>query len=327
LRHRRVVTWNKSIARLGLQPVFPPSEDIFVGDVWAVVVEDALDSSLPLLGKAVRVDHIDFRKDILAEAKGRPVFEDTADLKKDEAFRRQGRKETTPDTGESIALALAAFPGITISYATQSAGTVGSSWGSLGGGKRSQQTEEIRIPIAETYGVSARVGYIGFDKWCKTPETKTRCTDQFVRNLFAFTIDNRVLEKREDGQYGTRLQLSLVTRVFLAREIEQRRQIHDDRGLLVQIPIRTGKAGDSSPTEATTVAASSQPPPATPLDAADHMVAAAAAGTKAGSKFSILSADGVEVGIREVFQRPVAFGFRTVNFTLEPTPSPKEPAK
>ena len=51
-------SWNKGIARLGLLPVFPPSEDLHVGDIWAVVVEDAADPSAPLLGKAVRVDRI-----------------------------------------------------------------------------------------------------------------------------------------------------------------------------------------------------------------------------------------------------------------------------
>src|SRR5262249_29404914 len=32
--------WNKTIARLGIKPVFPPEEDLAVGDLFAAVVEE-----------------------------------------------------------------------------------------------------------------------------------------------------------------------------------------------------------------------------------------------------------------------------------------------
>ena len=309
-------SWNKGIARLGLLPVFPPSEDLHVGDIWAVVVEDAADPSAPLLGKAVRVDRIEFRKQIVAEAKGRPVFDETPDPKKD-AIGRPKRKEVAPDTDEAITLALAAFPGISISYAAQSTGAVSSGWGKLGGGRQNQQTEELRIPVAETYGVSTRAGYIGLDEWCKEPATKIRCTDRFVRNLMAFALGEQLLAKQADGQYRARLQLSLVTRVYLTREIQQRRQIQDGRGIVAQGPAAAGKAGDMAPP------ATGTPPPAgqTPqpsLASIERLVSTPAAGSN--DQVSILTSSGVEVSLQQVFQRPVAFGFRTVNVKLEPKP-------
>ena len=48
--------WNTSIGRLGIQPLYPPTEDFGVGDVLAVVADS---ENVPLLGKAVRIAHID----------------------------------------------------------------------------------------------------------------------------------------------------------------------------------------------------------------------------------------------------------------------------
>ena len=35
-----VAEWNDVILRLGIEPVFPPEEDIYVGDVFAVITVD-----------------------------------------------------------------------------------------------------------------------------------------------------------------------------------------------------------------------------------------------------------------------------------------------
>jgi hypothetical protein len=32
-------SWNASISRLGISPIFPPQEDFYVGDIWAVIVD------------------------------------------------------------------------------------------------------------------------------------------------------------------------------------------------------------------------------------------------------------------------------------------------
>src|ERR1043165_7793107 len=58
------VAWNRSIARLGILPVFPPEEDFHVGDVWAVINEAKGGELKPLLGKSVRLAHIDLRDEI-----------------------------------------------------------------------------------------------------------------------------------------------------------------------------------------------------------------------------------------------------------------------
>jgi len=63
-----VSEWNQAIGKLGIEPVFPPEEDIYVGDVFAVITvdrrrpshEDAARSRFareykPLLVRAIKV--------------------------------------------------------------------------------------------------------------------------------------------------------------------------------------------------------------------------------------------------------------------------------
>ena len=105
----------------------------------------------------------------------------------------------------------------------------------------------------------------------------------------AFTISDRVLETR-NGQYVFRLQLCLVTRVFLMREIEYR-------------SLREGST-DTSATAATPSAASD--------------VASVTGGGDISRERK------TDVTLRQVFQRPLAFGFRGVNVALAPAVPSKD---
>lgn len=319
--------WNQSIARLGILPVFPPEEDFHVGDVWAVVAE-ADESTTPILGKAVRIGHISLRDDIkIAADRQQPVFVETTELKQGEKFRKQDRKEVvTPAADrEQIALTIAAFPGITITHSARSAGSVAATFGGLGAARDDQRVEEIRIRTAETYGAPAPAAFFRLDDWCSNAKTKIYCTDEFVRRVIAFAVNDKVLAAK-DGQYLTRLQLRLVTRVFLTREIEHRNR-------------RSGTSGAAAGVSATPPAADT-PPPGTGANSADNksleaqndarllalaqaINAAAAARSNAGSA-SAFRSDGTELELREIFQRPVVFGYRAITVSLVPATPAKE---
>jgi hypothetical protein len=284
--------WNDSIARLGIQPVYPPEEDLVVGDIWVSVAGAPQD--IPLLGKGSRIAHIDVRKDIVASNRNQPIFGETVPVAKDGEFRHLDRKETTVAADGQIALSLAAFPGITISHTSKAKGLLRTGVGLLGAGRDDQQVEEIRIPVAETYGISSPVGFDYLDTWCNAEATKDYCTDEAARKIIEFVVGPAVLAKLKDGRYACQLQISLITRVFLTREIKQRRLIAG-----------SGQVGVNAPT------------PEASADAS----ATATAGT--APTLSADRSDRVESEIRQVFQRPVAFGFRAVNFALTPAaPAP-----
>ena len=40
--------WNDSIARLGIQPVYPPEEDLVVGDIWVSGILGGVPEERPL---------------------------------------------------------------------------------------------------------------------------------------------------------------------------------------------------------------------------------------------------------------------------------------
>lgn len=277
--------WNASIARLGISPVFPPAEDIRVGDVWAVIAgaEDR-----PLLGRGVRIGHIDLRNDILAETERRPIFASTAEPAKGLPLR--GASELEDDAGPEgkIRLSLAAFPGVTITRTLRGRGQLSVLWTALGFAEDQSDIEELRIPVAETYSVSAPVAGGRLDEWCSAPETQLYCRDDYVRRVMAFSVGDVVLATRE-GAYRVKLQLRLISQVFMTREIKHR------RGRDAAQAIALGQTADRP----------------------------AAGESAAGPSVAYGRSSGDAAYLDQVFPRPVVFGFRAISIAIPPS-QPKE---
>jgi hypothetical protein len=313
--------WNQSIGKLGIIPVYPPAEDVSVGDIWAIVANS---DQTPLLGKAVRIDHIDLKKQIL-EAAQQPTFAETVEAATGAAYARQDRYEAAPDPSKAalIQLNLTAFPGITINHAINAgaaAGTGASGW--FGAQRQQSQHEEIRLKGTETYGMSPIDAIFILNRWCQDEKTKMLCSDDKVRTILSFTVGDMVL-KTKNNSYTSTIILQLVTRVFLAREIEQKRVDDSARGGGVQ-------AG-ADPSQA---ASAANPPAASASDNSDAQRVAAlaegvtktlAAGAAMGAKLSVLRSDGVDLSLRQTFQRPVVFGYRAVTIRLPPSKPAEDP--
>jgi hypothetical protein len=303
--------WSTSIGRLGILPLYPPTEDFGVGDVLAVVSNS---DDVPLLSKAVRIAHIDLRDLILASTV-EPVFPDTADLAAGASFRKQDRMEVTPDpSNKRITLAISAFPGITISHVTQSAAAAGNAMGWFGSARNAERIEEIQIKGAETYGVSPLEAIVRFNNWCRDEKTKAYCEDGFVRQWFAFSVNDRVLATRaiagDKLEYVAHLQLQLVTRVYLMREIEQRSMDQAAAGAAIQA------LADPSQAKSDPAAAKPGDPNASAIGSVNKSLASSGA---TGAKVAIVRSDGVGISLQETFQRPIAFGFRAITISLTPS--------
>ena len=108
--------WNDAVGRLGIQPVFPPEEDFHVGDVWAVIADT---EDRPLLGRAIRIGHLDLRQVLLESQAGRPVFADTAMDTNGVKLKQAPAEVEPPPKNDRITLSLAAFPGVTIRHAVR----------------------------------------------------------------------------------------------------------------------------------------------------------------------------------------------------------------
>jgi hypothetical protein len=300
--------WNDSIAKLGILPVYPPAEDLYVGDVWAVIAHS---EDSPLLGKAVRVGHIDLRREILQSA-APAIFSDTAELAAGSKLRKQDPKEAAPGAPDNrIVLSLAAFPGITITHGVKSTGAAGASGSGWFGAQRDDSSvEQISIKSVETYGISPVDGVLKLDAWCSVAENKRYCADSSVRKILAFTVSDKVLGTK-NGEYTSRIELRLVTRVFLMREIEHRRALNSAAGGVLQVladPLKEPAVKDGAPK-----------PEAPAEEAAAAVGRNLAASGSTGAKIALLHNDGTEMRLAEVFQRPLAFGFRAVTIALMPS--------
>jgi hypothetical protein len=224
--------WNESIHRLGIFPVYPPQEDFEVGDLLAVIVGA---ESTTLLGKSVRVARIDMRDLIVKEQQDRLLFADTIAPKDGDPIRRHDRLAVAAPAPDRVALALAAFPGFVVRHSINASGSAGASRWRLTGAREDQEMEEIRISVAETYGVSSASAAERLEDWCSRKESQRRCTAGFARRTLQFAFGEPALAAR-DGIQPT-VELVLVTRVYLTREIEQRRSSSSNRNAAADAPL------------------------------------------------------------------------------------------
>lgn len=300
-------SWNSSIAKLGITPVFPPEEDLHVGDVWAVV-EDA-DENQAILGKAVRIAHINLREDLKREAGlKRPTFSATAELEDGKRIRRQNYYEIeAAEPNEKIKLSLALFPGITITKSTQAAGILDRIGLNLGIASGRVDAESIKIPVSETYGIAAGTAAARLDLWCKHPTTELYCRDEFLRRVMAFAVSDGVLATK-DGAYVAKIQLRLVNRVFMTREIEHRRarDVSLSGSARASGPSAEPPAGSSDPSALAEAR----------IKALESRVSALLSG---GAGATYARADGNELAMNQILERPVVFGFRAVTTSVKPS--------
>ena len=292
--------WLASVQRLGILPVYPPEQDFYVGDLWAVIADT---QQTPLLGNSVRLAHLNVRDSIAPNGESLPMFKDTAKMEKDAEYRHQEDTEDVspasdfPTPRSPIVLTITGFPGVIISAKNGSSGSGSSKLGLFRGQSERVSKELIRIPVAETYGIPTVTGITSLLKWCADSKTSIYCTDAFARKVLAFSTSNRILAVDTKGRYTARIELRLVTRVFYTRQIETLRSLDASKGYSADI----GAGREGSVTTAQTEA---QPGKATPTGK-DGLSDA-----RSGSE---------EISFHQTFQKPVAFGYRAVTIILEPS--------
>ncbi len=272
------------------------------------MIEDA-DENQAILGKAVRIAHISLREDLKREASlKRPTFSATAELENGKKIRNQSNYEVeAADAGDKIRLSLAVFPGITVNKSVRSSSMVERLGLNLGLSGGRSDLEEINIPISETYGISAGIAAARLDIWCKDPTTRLYCSDEFVRRVMAFGVNERVLATK-DGAYTAKIQLRLVNRVFMTREIEHRRT----RDFALSAAARAAVP----PVEADAVGVGATPSSETRIKNLEERVSALLSGAP-GATYS--RADGNQLALKQILERPVVFGFRAVSTSIAPS--------
>jgi hypothetical protein len=331
--------WNTSIGRLGIQPLYPPTEDFGVGDVLAVVADS---ENVPLLGKAVRIAHIDLRDLILASTV-EPVFADTADLAAGSSFRKQDRTEVATDSKDrrirwpsrhfrasrSAMSRSRPRPRATPRDGSARLETETRSRKYRSRAPKPTASRPSRRLSNSTIGAATKkpkpiVTIVSSDKrlplrsatGCSPPgrPTAPRLPAPIPRALKILRAPmppaRTAPTTTGPKEYAARLQLQLVTRVYLTREIEQRRMNEAAAGAAVQA------LADPSQAKSDPAAAKPGDQSASAIEAINRNLAASGA---TGAKIAIVRSDGVNISLQETFQRPIAFGFRAVTISLTPS--------
>lgn len=302
--------WNSTISKLGIDPVFPPEEDVAVGDIYAVLddSENGQPSRTALALRSIKLTHQDLTADIEKAYKESYLFPDTKPRPADEgqAWDQQPNAQgilAHPD--KRTTLPLAAFPGFTIRQQSGfSGGLLG--WLSTTFGFRSDSGVELNIPVAETYGIPSIEAVGELEKFCSDRKDPNRCTDETLRRHLAFVTPRAFELKPKDSSdastaeagaqsssttnpYRYPLQVVLVNRVYLARYIDQR--THRSRSGESEIGQRR----------------SAKPEKGAASDAKEN--ASNTAG-KNGAALTIETSDGQS--LKQTFLRPLAIGYRAV---------------
>jgi hypothetical protein len=307
--------WSEAIAQLGIFPIFPPTEDIYVGDVYAVIVaEDPHDptrTKLELrLGKAIKVDHIAKVQEKLKDEYDRAfVFSHWASVA---AGSHQGSADSELDVQPRCAedscfdpitgghwLPLALFPGFATEHAVSGSADL-PSWQKYipGLNAKSNASEKIEVQISdpETYGVPTNTATDLMKEYCEpgsaTPgpggsqldaqtaanqQTNPVCSTRFVRSQFSIRQNDIATELPiSNGQTAFRDQVRLI----MISRIFLTRNIQYSYLL-----------DDATATEIRNA-------------------------QNADPKLSIKISDTNRVSVRQILPRPVAIGFNAVEWPL-----------
>jgi hypothetical protein len=336
--------WNRTIKSLGVSPIFPPEEDLVVGDVLAVVVRDVdIDSHeqtnavarKAFVNRTVKLAHVDVSQALDTAYQNLPVFPATVGTI---LPLRSGVARAFSDAVLLSNLPRAAFPRLKIQGVSNAGGGVSADGsGSASYAAGSQRVEEFELSDVRAYGLPSVAALQLFEAYCADPKTAEVCLEMTARKhlqrVVGDHINQRYVDDRSgDYKYALEVEIVMVYRVYLTGSITDLRRTEDSKkgGLMALWPF-----GSSQSTAPTAPAAPIAAPASVPAsgDAASQIQALNGkladierrlAGVKNGGAINYESFFGNESSLEGKFERPVAIGYRGVkhDFPLDKS-SPK----
>lgn len=237
-----------TLQQLGIRPVYPPTEDLHVGDIWVTIVQPTANAQAPrpasILSRGVRIGHADLRREMVAAGRRRPLF--AAGTPENASSSIQRLEVSERPEGDRISLASIGFPAITTRRSVQANASGGFSIFALSGGGQETYLEELSIPQAVGYGVDAATAALALVLWCR--EQAGLCYRARLLQVLRFAFGEQ--EVSDDAV----IEVSLVNYAYATREIQMNRQRESGRSLAGDIALGTAEVS----------ARASEPPPLPP---------------------------------------------------------------
>lgn len=302
--------WNEAISRLGIEPIYPPQEDIAVGDVFVLITEDALTdvAKEPLAGRAFKLWHLDLTQKLeqtYADMYKFPETPDPPEVGKPWKFSSSSTSVFKPGSPRGD-LPLVLFPGFTIA-STRNANLSANApeWfgGIFGGSAASETTTEVRISAAESYGLPGLVAEAELIKFCEDAVLKVQCTQAEARKQMSIVVGGKIFEQVEDSKTKKlkprySVEIALVSRIFLTRSMYTTIR-------------RTGSGSASASSNDVKAGSTTAPGSGQSVDAAKPE---SATPNVPGVTSSLQFGNSSVISTVDTLQRPVAFGYRSVRW-------------
>ena len=302
--------WMEAVSRYGIEPVYPPQEDVYVGDVLAIVTEDATrDKNLgPLPARSIVLQHVDLSEALNLRYKDTFRVPDSMEWPGEGKIWKSEQMQGSifAEKGPLNHLPLALLPDFAITASKSSkltAGSLSDLAAKFGFTAEKDRTITFKIGGIETYGITALDGQDALDKFCDDRNTQLECQEKIARRRLSTIFGKSIFENVRDPRTWEvkprfSVELCLITRVYLIRRLE------------TKIEDRSGARADfeSANSEGSAVAPKEQKPLNVPLPLTGYFE------TKNGTLIG---------GTAQTFERPIAFGFRSVRHRLKVEERPK----
>ncbi|QCM11725.1 hypothetical protein CFBP6625_06615 [Agrobacterium tumefaciens] len=303
--------WNESIRRLGIEPVYPPQEDIYVGDIIAEVVDSGHKfKSLPrdlesesFIGRYVKITQIPNLRGYLAVKSDAPYFGDSTwlDDKKGLTVSQPRTEVTTEGTTSGLQVKDALFPVIKIERKEGMAGVLRNI--AFGGARA--DIEEIELQNVQTYAINPFHAQSALMSFCDDENTKVYCADEYLREKLSYILSRDILRTAETEDCGSRyiydIRLLVVRQAFLTRGVT----VTNGRGRSAFLDAR-GVKRDTSKEMADAAAAATSQPQGGQVNAEDM----------SGKDNSISSINSSGLFSDRQFARPLVIGFKSVSIGM-----------
>lgn len=225
--------WNESIERLGITPVYPPQEDIYVGDLILQVVAsghkfpklpDTLSTnSEAFVGKYIKIGQLENMKQYFALPTFAPNFGDS-EWSNGELALMQPRLEKVAiaENAGKLSMTDVLFPVIEITK--DKAATAISDWFSFGAA--SDLKEELILKGVQTYSMNPLHAFWALTNFCQ--DAASYCDDKYIRDILSYTLNRDILLKSCTTagtlRYIYDVKLLVVRQVYTARGLEMKNQ-------------------------------------------------------------------------------------------------------
>ena len=319
--------WNRTIGSLGVVPIFPPEEDLVVGDVLALIIRDddpdpEVDrnndnlSQKSFVTRTVKLAHIDVISDLELAYSPLPVFPAAgAPPLRDTVARKFG------DGVLQANLPRAAFPKLKIQGVDNAAGGISGGVNGAGYGAGRQELVEFELADVRTYGLPSVRALEKLEEYCG--ERKTICTEatarKHLRRVVGDRIDRRYFAKNGELVYAIKVEIVMVYRVYLTSAIRDLRRASRARSGFLRAVWPFGSSSEEEPVKRPQEPAPQQAG-ATDIEQLDSLkkqvaeIESQLSRVRNGGALSYDSFFGSKSSLEGKFDRPVAIAYRSVKF-------------